>query len=152
MSVKTLAEYKAPYPEPTADQKRFAIFLDKKESDDMELNDFKVQLLPGRIESVDGANRNFIGGRITEEIVQGWGYNYHVVTLGPLAGTMMMPFGEAAEKKPKFVGMNNDSLIRYNSKLPIVVIAPKDCVLRYKIWTCHGSGCGGTEGIEAEEA
>ncbi|CAD2221912.1 Ecotin, putative [Angomonas deanei] len=140
----TLADYKAPYPAPTADQKRYVIYLDKKEDEDY---DYKVELIPGRVEMVDGANHHFIGGKIEQKTVEGWGYSYHVVQLGPMAGTRMRPLGDAAEKRPKFVAMGGADLIRYNSKLPIVVYVPKNAELRYRIW----SATGGVEGIAAKE-
>lgn len=146
-TAKTLADYKAPYPEPTADQKRYVIFLDPK-GDNEELNEYKIQLIPGRMEAVDGANHHRIGGKIEEKNIEGWGYNYYVVTMGPTMGTLMMPFGEAAEKKPRFVAMHSDELLRYNSKLPLVVYVPKNAELRYNIWTVSSGG----EGIAATTA
>lgn len=134
---RTLEEYKAPYPKPSENQRRFVIFLDEKEA---ELENYRLQLLPGRVENVDGANRHFVCGEVKEETIEGWGYNYYVVTMGPTAGTLMMPFGDAAKKTPKFVPMNNTELIRYNSKLPVVVLVPKDAELRYKIWVSSSAG------------
>lgn len=132
-----------PFPPAPAGQKRYMIRLDPKDNED----DFKVLLVPGRIEKVDGANRHMMGGKIEEKTLQGWGYNYYEVTLGPVAGTMMMPMGPAAEKKDRFVGMYNENYIRYNSKLPIVVYTPENCVLKYKIW---GVVKGDGDGLDAK--
>lgn len=145
--MSTLADYKAPYPEPTADQKRYVIYLEPKEEEDM---NYKVELIPGRIENVDSCNNHTMGGSMKEESVKGWGYSYHVVTLGPTAGTLMMAFGEAAERKPRFVGCRSLPFVRYNSKLPIVVYVPKNAELRYKIWSCGGDNAP-VEGAPATE-
>ncbi|KEG10546.1 ecotin [Trypanosoma grayi] len=128
---KTLAEYKAPYPAPTADQKRLVIFLDERGAE--EKREFKLQLIPGRVETVDATNRHFIAGDVKEETINGWGYTYYVVHMGELAGTLMtsMP-GDTP--KPRFVAMVNKPLIPYNSKLPVVVYVPKDAELHYRVW------------------
>lgn len=132
-----------PFPPAPAGQKRYMIYLEEQPNED----ELKVLLIPGRMEKVDGANRHFIGGRIEEKTLDGWGYNYYNVTLGPLAGTMMMPFGDAAEKRQRFVPINNEELVRYNSKLPIVVYVPENAVLKYKIW---GVVKGGQDGLDAK--
>lgn len=141
-----LADLKAPYPEPRPDQRRYVIFLEPK-GDHVELNDYKVELMPGRMENVDGANLHRVGGKVEEKTIQGWGYNYFEVTMMHTASTLMMPLGPAAELKPRFVRMYVDQLYRYNSKLPIVVLMPKDSELRYRIWTATGA----TEGVPAPE-
>ncbi|KAG5482855.1 hypothetical protein LSCM1_06887 [Leishmania martiniquensis] len=147
---KTLAEYKAPYPEPTSDQRRFVIFLEPK-GDDTELNDLKVELIPGRVAHVDGANHFFLGGKIEEKVIDGWGYPYYVVTLTTMAGTLMMPHGDAARKRSRFVALNTKELYRYNSKLPIVVYVPKDSELRYRIWCAKGIDGDEAKSIKAME-
>ncbi len=40
-------------------------------------------------------------------------------------------------KKPAFVqaNMGQAAFIRYNSKLPIVVYAPKDVDVKYRVWS-----------------
>jgi ecotin len=145
--LKKLKDLKAPYPEPGPGQRRYVIFLEPK-GDDAELNDYKVELIPGRVEKVDGANHHFLGGRIEEKTIDGWGYDYHVVTMSPhMASTMMMPLGPAAELRPRFVRMHVENLYRYNSKLPIVVYMPKDGELRYRIWSVTGA----SEGTPAPE-
>ncbi|KAG5482677.1 hypothetical protein CUR178_06714 [Leishmania enriettii] len=147
---KTLAEFGAPYPEPTVNQRRYVIFLEPKDYD-KELNDYKVELIPGRVEDVDGANHYSMGGKIEEKTIDGWGYSYYVVTLTTMAGTLMMPLGEAARKRSHFVPMSTRKLYRYNSKLPIVVYMPKDGELRYRIWCAKGTDSGEAKTIKATE-
>lgn len=141
-----LADYKAPYPEPTANQRRYVIYLQEQPNED---DNFKVQLIPGQIKEVDPVNRHFIRAQVEEKTVQGWGYDYHVVTFGPAMGMTLMAPPPGAGTAPKFVGDYNQPLIRYNSKLPIVVYVPKEGVLHYKIWSAGKEG--GAEGIAAKE-
>ncbi|CAG9571397.1 putative ecotin [Leishmania major strain Friedlin] len=147
---KTLADFKAPYPEPTSQQRRYVIFLDPK-GDSKELNDYKVELIPGRVEKVDGTNVYRMGGNIEERTIDGWGYPYYIVTLTTMSGTLMMPLGDAALKRPRFVAMNTKNLYRYNSRLPIVVYMPKDGELRYRIWTVKSTGSGTAKSTKARE-
>ncbi|KAG5509079.1 hypothetical protein JKF63_06087 [Porcisia hertigi] len=147
---KTLAEYKAPYPEPDSDQRRYVIFLDPM-GDEAESRDYKVELIPGRVEDLDGANRYFLGGSIEEKTISGWGYSYFVVKLGVTAGTLMAALGDAAQKRPRFVSMRTEKFCRYNSKLPIVVYMPKDGELRYRIWHAQFSNDGKATSIKAKE-
>eukprot|EP00796_Vickermania_ingenoplastis_P000963 gene963-560_t len=121
---------KDPFPSAPAGQKRYKIHLEPKENEE----DFKVELMAGRMEMVDGANRYRLNGNIEEKDLEGWGYTYYQVTLGRTVGTLMMPMGEAATKRMKFVKLHTKPTIPYNSKLPIVVYMPEDGILRYKIW------------------
>lgn len=133
-----LADYVAPYPDPTAEQRRYVVYLEPKEK---EISDYRVELIPGRVEQVDGSNQYFLGGSVEEKVVEGWGYTYHVVTLGPTASTRMMPLGDDAVMRPRFVAMHSDKLfVRYNSKLPIVVYTPKDAELHFRIWSAQDEG------------
>ena len=56
------------------------------------------------------------------------------LTFTPMASTMMAcPDGKA---HPEFVPVVGEGfMLRYNSKLPIVVYVPKDIEVRYRIWS-----------------
>jgi len=92
----------------------------------------KVELIVGKTMPVD-CNHHMFGGRIEARLAEGWGYSYYVLeNLGPAASTMMgCPPGSEHEA---FVRSSHQELVRYNSRLPLVVYAPADVEVRYRIW------------------
>ena len=96
---------------------------------------YKVELLVGKTVKLDAANRYFFAGRIEEETIQGWGFpKYTVRSLGPLAGTRMAA-DPKAPAMDRFITLGGEpSLLRYNSRLPIVVYVPEGAEVRYRLW------------------
>lgn len=97
---------------------------------------FKVELIVGKTVLVDEANRYFFAGKIEEETIEGWGFpRYNVGTLGPMGGTLMA-VDPNLPKVNRFITLGGEPyLIRYNSRLPIVVYAPTGVEVRYRIWS-----------------
>lgn len=97
---------------------------------------YKVELIVGKTVLVDAENRYFFAGKIEEETIQGWGFpRYNVSKLGPMAGTLMA-VDPGAPKANRFITLGGEPyLIRYNSRLPIVVYAPQGVEVRYRIWS-----------------
>jgi ecotin len=95
----------------------------------------KVELIVGRTVLLDAHNRYFFGGRIQKEDIKGWGYPRYVVgALGPMAGTQMA-VDPNAPKVDRFITLAGEPyLIRYNSRLPVVVYAPEGVEVRYRVW------------------
>ncbi len=124
-----------PFAEPADNEKRFVITLPHKERGDED--DFKVELIVGKTVMTDGVNRTFMAAQIEEKTVEGWGYPfYNVSGSGEIASTLMA----AIPPRPpveKFV-TGQPLLIRYNSRIPIVVYAPKNLEIRYRIWSVSG--------------
>jgi ecotin len=123
--------------------KRHVIQLPKADNEDS----MKVELIIGKTVSTDPVNRYFFAGEIRSVTVEGWGYERYVVEkLGPMAGTLMKP----PAGKPdidRFVALGGDPfLIRYNSRLPVVVYVPKDAEVRYRIWRADGTTDAAPEG------
>ena len=95
----------------------------------------KVELILGKAVLTDAANRYFFGGEIAAETIPGWGYTRYVLPrLGPMAGTLMA-VDPAAPKVERFISLAGEPyLIRYNSRLPVVVYAPADVEVRWRVW------------------
>ena len=119
-----------PYPAPAAGYQRFAIELAPQSNEDR----FKIEILAGKILPVD-CNKVVLGGELSEKVAEGWGYTYYVLEkVGPPASTKMVcPPGDSP--KPTFVPVRSQqALVRYNSKLPLVVYVPDGFEVRYRIW------------------
>ncbi len=118
---------------PAADQgmTRYVLQLPRQKDESA----FKVELIVGRTEAVDKGNRYFFGGRIEKQTIEGWGFTcYRLNKLGPLAGTRMA-MAHPAPKVERFIAVGGEPyLVRYNSRLPIVVYVPDGVEVRYRIW------------------
>lgn len=97
---------------------------------------FKVELLVGRTVETDAQNRYFLGGRIEAETIAGWGFTRYLVReIGPMAGTLMAVDPDAP-KVSRFITLGGEPyLIRYNSRLPVVIYVPEGGEVRYRIWS-----------------
>lgn len=130
---------------PPADpgMKRFVIQLPEKKAED----DFRVQLLVGKTVLTDGVNRHFFAGQIETETIQGWGFDRHLLRqLGPMAGTLMAP-PPGAKQVERFVTLGGEpQLLRYNSRLPLVVYVPEGVEVRFRVWRADAKTAVAKEG------
>jgi ecotin len=96
----------------------------------------KVELIVGKMAVTDSVNTYFFAGKIEDKNIEGWGFTRYVVNqLGPMAGTLMAP-PPNAPKVNRFVPLAGEPyLIRYNSRLPVVVYVPEGVEVRYRLWT-----------------
>jgi ecotin len=96
---------------------------------------FRLELLVGKTVLTDANNVYFFGGQIKEETIEGWGFpRYMVKELGPMGGTLMA-VDPNEPKVARFVTLAGEPvLIRYNSRLPVVVYVPEGVEVRYRIW------------------
>jgi ecotin len=99
---------------------------------------YKVELIVGRMVQVDAGNKYFFSGKIEAETVKGWGCpRYNVSALGHMAGTLMA-IDPDAPKVNRFITLGGEPyLIRYNSRLPVVVYAPEGVEVRYRLWSAE---------------
>lgn len=117
------------FPEAQSGMKKAMIFLDKLENE----NNYKVEIIATKMAKVDNCNTHNLSGQFNVENLDGWGYNYYVFnTKGFIMSTRMACPGNTKEEREVFAG--NTEFVRYNSRLPIVVYIPEDCMLKYKIW------------------
>ncbi len=96
---------------------------------------FKVELVVGQMVKTDAANRYFFGGTLETETIQGWGFDRYILRrLGPMAGTLMA-VDPNAPKLDRFITLGGEpQLLRYNSRLPLVVYVPAGVEVRYRVW------------------
>ena len=101
----------------------------------------KIELILGKTVKTDSENRYFFAGNLQTKTIDGWGYSYHILPeIGPMAGTLMA-IPPDLPKTERFIAIGGEPyLIRYNSKLPVVVYAPKDVEVRYRFWRCDPQG------------
>ncbi|WP_241572687.1 serine protease inhibitor ecotin [Rosenbergiella nectarea] len=101
-------------------------------------DDQQVELLIGKEEQVD-CNATSLMGTLTSETVQGWGYDYYQVDIKPgRISTKMACINQTLQKKFITLPLNTSQrFIRYNSKLPIVVYAPQDIEVKYRVWQAN---------------
>jgi len=115
------------YPEPKEGFQRSVIQLTPKKNEE----DYKVEIIVGKTVKVD-CNIHNLMGKFEEKDLKGWGYTYFEYNSdGKTVSTMRGCPDKVL--KDKFV--YNTELTRYNSKLPIIVYAPKGFQVKYKIWT-----------------
>lgn len=107
----------------------------------------KVQLIVGKKAMVDTVNRHFLMGKIEARNIEGWGFTRYVVPkIGPLAGTRMAP-RPGAPMEERFIPLGGEPfLIRYNSRLPVVVYVPKGAEVQYRLWKADAQATTAKEG------
>ena len=110
---------------------RYVLPLQKQDDESA----LKVELIVGQTVQTDERNRYFFGGKIEAKTIKGWGFTrYKLSKLGPMAGTLMA-IDPNAPKVSRFISLGGEPyLIRYNSRLPIVVYVPEGVEVRYRIW------------------
>ena len=125
---RTVADELKAFPAATAGQKRHVLTLPAVQNEE----DYQVQLLIGKIETVD-CNTRSLGGNVETRTAEGWGYDYYVVPqIGPGVSTLMgCP---PNSQRQDFVSISDRPLVRYNSRLPLVIYTPEDVQVRYRIW------------------
>jgi ecotin len=118
-----------PYPPAEEGQIRHVIVLPYMVNED----ELKVEIFVGKTMRTDSVNAKHMGGKFQSKTLEGWGYPYYVAETGPVASTLMAPM-PGQEDVERFVSMKGE-LIRYNSKLPIVIYTNPDAEVRYRIWS-----------------
>ncbi|MBB6502961.1 serine protease inhibitor ecotin [Pedobacter cryoconitis] len=114
------------YPKAKEGFQRFVIQLPAQKNEE----GYKVEIIVGKMMKVD-CNQHGMIGSFEEKDLKGWGYTYFEYTSkGEMRSTLM----GCPDKVLRDKFISNTELTRYNSKLPIVVYAPKGFQVRYKIW------------------
>jgi len=126
----------AAYPPPAAGKTRHVILLAQEERG--EEDDLKVEIVAGRTIDTDGVNQVRFGGEFREKDIPGWGFSYFEIDAlaGPLSTRIAPAPGTPTEKR--FVP-GPRMLVRYNSRLPLVVYTPEGTEVRYRLWRADGA-------------
>lgn len=115
------------YPEAKNGFSMFTIQLEPKENE----SNFQIEMYVGKIAEVD-CNKYRLLGEFSKQNLQGWGYSYYEFNSnGDIMGTRMACKDSSKHKE---LVKSSVILVRYNSKLPIVVYLPNKMSLKYKIW------------------
>lgn len=120
----------APFPKPESGFTRQVIHLAPQSRED----DYQIEILAGKTLDVD-CNRQRLGGILEEKNLEGWGYPFYRLekVIGPMSTLMACPDGKTRRDFVPVVG--DGFMLRYNSKLPIVLYVPKDVEVRYRVWS-----------------
>lgn len=121
------------YPKAGQGMVRYVLFLEPKADESL----YRVELIVGKVIETDGVNKYGFGGSIQEKTVKGWGYRQYVVEKGAFDNPFSTRIGVPANqpKVKQFVALGGGpTLVRYNSKLPVVVYVPAGGEVRYRIW------------------
>ena len=120
----------APYPKAEKGMKRQVIQLPQQPDE----STLKVELMIGQTLEVD-CNRHRLGGQLESKTLEGWGYDYYVFdkVTSPVSTMMSCP-DDKKEKQFVMAGLGDAGMLRYNSKLPIVVYTPANIDVKYRIW------------------
>lgn len=119
----------APFPAATKSTNRNVIWLQAQQNEAL----YKVEIIATKSGSKN-CNLSSYTGHLSENTLKGWGYSYYKLSdiNGPLTTRMACTGAATTALLP--IQFDTESLIRYNSKLPIVIYTPKDVVISYKIW------------------
>jgi ecotin len=130
VSVAAAADNMKAFPPAEAGQTRHVLQLPQQANE----ADLRVELVIGKTVKTDAVNRYFFGGKLEAVNIEGWGFTRYVLkNLGPMAGTMMAP--PDAPRVDRFITIGSEpNLLRYNSRLPLVIYVPEGVEVRHRIW------------------
>jgi len=137
ISVVFAADDMKAFPPAEEGMTRHVIILPKQQDESA----FKVELIIGKIVKTDASNSYFFGGTLETETVPGWGFDRYILRkLGPMAGTRMA-IDPNAPQVERFISIGGEArLLRYNSRLPLVVYVPTGVEVRHRLWRAEPTG------------
>ena len=129
-----------PDPAPTVGEQRWVIQLPGvlQPSPDARISanpaDWRVELIVGKEMTVD-CNGPRLNGRIRSETLKGWGYAIYRVSAVTRGPSTLMACPPEQGPRQAFVALGpKPFVVPYNVSLPIVVYAPKDVQVRWRLW------------------
>ncbi|ELY4803353.1 serine protease inhibitor ecotin [Cronobacter malonaticus] len=126
----------APFPKAEKGMVRQVIDLPERQDE----ASYKVELVIGQTLDVD-CNKHQLAGKFERKTLDGWGYDYYTFESaknadGSVMYTSTMMACPDGKKEKKFVTANlgENGMLNYNSKLPVVVYAPENIDVKYRLW------------------
>ncbi|EPT7053022.1 serine protease inhibitor ecotin [Cronobacter sakazakii] len=126
----------APFPKAQKGMVRQVIDLPERQDE----ASYKVELVIGQTLDVD-CNKHQLAGKFERKTLEGWGYDYYTFESaknadGSVMYTSTMMACPDGKKEKKFVTANlgENGMLNYNSKLPVVVYAPENIDVKYRLW------------------
>ncbi|ELY3458401.1 serine protease inhibitor ecotin [Cronobacter sakazakii] len=126
----------APFPKAEKGMVRQVINLPERQDE----ASYKVELVIGQTLDVD-CNKHQLAGKFERKTLEGWGYDYYTFESaknadGSVMYTSTMMACPDGKKEKKFVTANlgENGMLNYNSKLPVVVYAPENIDVKYRLW------------------
>lgn len=126
----------APFPKAEKGMVRQVIDLPERQDE----ASYKVELVKGQTLDVD-CNKHQLAGKFERKTLEGWGYDYYTFESaknadGSVMYTSTMMACPEGKKEKKFVTANlgENGMLNYNSKLPVVVYAPENIDVKYRLW------------------
>ncbi|EOI9099373.1 serine protease inhibitor ecotin [Cronobacter sakazakii] len=135
-AVEKTSENIAPFPKAEKGMVRQVIDLPERQ----DKASYKVELVIGQTLDVD-CNKHQLAGKFERKTLEGWGYDYYTFESaknadGSVMYTSTMMACPDGKKEKKFVTANlgENGMLNYNSKLPVVVYAPENIDVKYRLW------------------
>jgi ecotin len=131
VSFAVAADNMVAFPPAEANMTRYVINLPTQNDE----STLEVELSIGKTVKTDAVNRYFFAGTLEVETIRGWGFDRYILRkLGQMAGTLMA-VDPTAPQVERFVSLGDEPrLLRYNSRLPLVVYVPAGVEVRYRVW------------------
>ncbi|MGF1691755.1 ecotin family protein [Photobacterium kagoshimensis] len=126
---KVQSEMKA-YPKASEGMTRHVFILEPLANEEERL----VEIVISKTLKLD-CNNYMLPSALERKIAQGWGYPYYRydANIEYMVGTLMA-CPEEQENSEQTVRAPRSELYRYNSKLPLVVYAPDNLDVSYRVW------------------
>jgi len=121
----------AAYPAAPDGMVRKVILLPNMDSDAEDRH--RVEIVVGKSIVTDGVNVHRFGGELREVDIPGWGFSYWQAD-GAFDAPAQTRMAGPKNPAPRFVA-GPSRLVRYNSRLPLVVMVPAGCDVRWRVWS-----------------
>ncbi|WP_437999454.1 ecotin family protein [Sorangium sp. So ce185] len=121
-----------PYPQTMNGKRRIVIDLPQLEHEDRA----RVEISFSKLLENSDCNHKWVSGTIKEGTIEGWGYPYWEVSSNGEIMSTLIGCGNTPTKTEPVFGARE--MIRYNSKLPLVIYVPDGLDAAFRTFTTPG--------------